>query len=283
MRAASPALEALLATRKFWVADLWTIALASGTVLRYASADQPVTSGGNVFSAASHLFSRGRCTQKIGMEVDTLDLEVFPEPGDLVDGLPFIQAVRIGDFDNAEALLERAFMPEFGDTSPGALVIFAGRMGDIEAGRTTASITINSHLELLNTRLPRLVYQAPCPHTLYDARCGLARGGFEVPATIGSGATNVRIPLPGLGEADGWAVHGVAEITSGSLAGQTRTVVAHVAGVLTVYPPLPGAPVAGDTVTVGPGCNKTMEACTAFGNLARFGGQPFIPTPDTTT
>lgn len=283
MKAASPELAALLATRRFRVADLWTVELASGTVLRHTSADQAVTAGGRVFLAASHLYERGRCSQKAGLEVATLDLTVHPREGDLVHGLPFLHAVRLGLFDEAEITLERAFMPEFGDTSPGAVILFAGRVGEIEAGRSSASIPVNSHLELLNVKLPRAVYQAPCPHTAYDGRCLLARAAHQAAATVGAGATSTRVPLPGLGKADGWAALGVLAFTSGALAGLTRHVTAHASGVLTVFPPLPSAPAAGVAVLVAAGCAKTLEACAAFGNLANFGGQPFVPAPETTT
>lgn len=283
MKAASPELEALLATRRFFVADLWTVELASGSLLRHTSADQAITAGGRLFLAASHLFERGRISQKAGLEVATLDLTVHPREADLVDGVPFLHAIRLGLFDEAEITLERAFMAEFGVTSAGTLIQFAGRAGEIEAGQSSAYIPVNSHLELLNGKLPRLVYQASCPFTVFDGRCRLARAAHEVAATVGSGATNTRVPLPGLGKADGWATLGVLGFTTGPLAGLTRHVAAHASGVLTVYPPLPSAPAAGVAVRVAAGCAKTLDACAAFGNRSNYGGQPYVPAPETAT
>jgi hypothetical protein len=37
----------------------------------------------------------------------------------------------------------------------------------------------------------------------------------------------------------------------------------------------------GDTFTIYPGCNKLRTTCQAFGNDINFGGQPFIPPPET--
>jgi hypothetical protein len=34
----------------------------------------------------------------------------------------------------------------------------------------------------------------------------------------------------------------------------------------------------GDTVYAYPGCDRTLAACTAFGNTIHFCGFPFIPT-----
>lgn len=284
MKTASDDLRALLATRQFYVADLWTFTLASGTVLRYSSADVDITaSDGRVFSAASHLLSRGKITQKTGVEVDTLEATVNPRD-DLVEGVALLSAIRTGAFDGADVALERAFMPTMGDTAAGEVIIFAGRVGDIDAGRAAATMQVNSHLELLNVKCPRLVYQASCPHTLYDTRCSVARASHEVATTVGSGATQQHIPVPSLGRPDDWAAHGVATITSGACAGLTRTVNAHASGVLTVFPPLPVAPASGDGITVAQGCDKTLATCRdVFANVGHFGGQPFVPAPETAT
>jgi len=262
VKTATPELLALLASRQFNVADLWTITLSSGAVLRFTTADVPITANGHTFQAASHLFSRGRIVQKVGLEVDTLDVDLYPNPTDLVNGLPFLQAIHRGHFDAAEVLLERAFMPTYGDTSVGTIIIFSGRMGDIEAGRTTAHVTVNSHLELLNVKVPRGVYQAPCPFTLYDSRCEVSRASYEQATTVGAGATQSRIPVPSLGQSDGWASHGVLTFTSGACAGLTRTINDHAGGVLLIYPPLPDVPAPGDAVLVAPGCDKTWPVQT---------------------
>lgn len=263
MKTATPELLALLASRQFYVADLWTITLSSGAVLRFTTADALITANGHNFLAASHLFSRGRIVQKVGLEVDTLDVDLYPNSTDLVNGLPFLHALRLGHFDAAEVLLERAFMPTYGDVSVGTIIIFAGRMGDINpAGRTSTHVTVNSHLELLNVKVPRGVYQAPCPFTLYDSRCEVDRASFEQASTVGAGATQSKVPVPSLGQADGWASHGVLTFSSGACAGLTRTINDHVGSVLLIYPPLPDVPAPGDAVLVAPGCDKTWPVQT---------------------
>jgi uncharacterized phage protein (TIGR02218 family) len=46
--------------------------------------------------------------------------------------------------------------------------------------------------------------------------------------------------------------------------------------------PLPAPPLAGDTFTVYPGCDKTQATCTSkFSNLINFGGFPYVPSPET--
>ena len=46
---------------------------------------------------------------------------------------------------------------------------------------------INSHLELLNQKMPRNLYQASCINSLYDASCTLNRESFAANGTAGSG------------------------------------------------------------------------------------------------
>lgn len=290
MKPASTALQALLASRSFWVADLYTFTLVDGTVLRYCGGDQGVTAGGNFFPAGAETGpyfdrtgSRAKCHWKRGLEVDTLAFDVLPGSS-TVEGLPFLTAVRQGVFDGAEVQLERAFMPSFGDTSAGTVVLFVGRVAEVLAGRTLATFTINSHLELLNQNLPRNLYQAGCVNTLYDGACGLSRAAFQVSGTASAGST-ANVVLATLANPTGDFDHGSLTFTSGVNAGLSRTVSAYAQGspgTLALMMTFPAAPAAGDTFTVVPGCDKAMATCqNRFANLANFRGFPFVPENST--
>jgi len=43
--------------------------------------------------------------------------------------------------------------------------------------------------------------------------------------------------------------------------------------------PLPNIPSAGDTFNMSQGCLRTQAACSAYGNLPRFKGFPYVPVP----
>ena len=49
MKTAGAPLLALLASRQFYAANLYTITLVGGTVLRYTDGDRDIVSGGNTF------------------------------------------------------------------------------------------------------------------------------------------------------------------------------------------------------------------------------------------
>lgn len=81
----------------------------------------------------------------------------------------------------------------------------------------------------------------------------------------------------------GYFAQGVITFTSGACAGLSRFVSKHDPdGSLTILPPLPVAPSAGDAFTIVPGCDKKMATCQQkFSNLAYFAGTPYIPSPET--
>src|ERR1041385_1479661 len=108
MKAASAALQSLLATNQFAVADLYSFTLAGGQALRWTGFDTDVIANGSTFASGAQdgpFFDRqdnkAKCHWKIGVEVDTLSFDVVPG-GATVNGQPFLQACRLGVFDGAE-------------------------------------------------------------------------------------------------------------------------------------------------------------------------------------
>lgn len=284
MKTVSPALRALLASDQFTMADLYTFTLAGGGVLRYTDADIDIVADGRLFTSNGPRFDRqgrGRTQWRRGLEVDTLEIEMAPRATDLVDGAPFLAALRMGVFDGAEVQLERAFMPSWGDTSAGTVILFIGRVGDVEAGRTSATIHVNSHLELLDIAMPRNLYQPSCVNTLYDSSCTVNRSLFAAESDVASGSTPSVI-LCALAQPAGWFDLGVVEVTSGANAGFNRMVKSYAPGRLDLVSPFPAAFAAGDRFVAIAGCDKTQNTCQGkFDNLRHFKGFPYIPPPET--
>jgi uncharacterized phage protein (TIGR02218 family) len=289
MKPASTTLQNLLANRQFFAADLYTFTLIGGTALRYCSGDRDITAGGHLFTTQGPRIDRkdnkAKCHWKIGVEVDTLLFDVMPQATDMVNGLPFLAACVQGAFDGAELQLERAFMATYGDTSVGTVIMFVGRVAEIDLGRAVATFTINSHLELLNLQLPRNLWQPGCVNSLGDASCGVNLPSFAV-GGIAAAGSSASVIAASLAQATSYFDQGKVTFTSGTNAGLTRSVKSWVAdspGRIALLAPFPNAPAAGDAFTIYPGCDKTLGAngCTKFANTARFKGYPFIPTSDT--
>ncbi len=294
---------ALLATRSFVWADLYTFTLALGGTLRYGTADVDIGYGGNVWTHGGPYFDRsdGRATAhwKIGLDVDTWQVTVMPRAVDPVTGTPYpdqigtqgwIAAARAGALDGAIVLVDRAFLPAWparpfaGAVTPvGVVNIFTGRMASVDVSRTQLALTINSHLELLNVSMPRNVYRAGCRYTLFDAGCTLAAASFAVAGTAGAGSTQSVIlssAQPPANSSGSFAL-GRIVMTSGQNTGFSRSVRAWTSGSFTLLSPLPFAVAPGDAFTAYPGCDKQLATCTKFANQANYGGQDFIPAPET--
>lgn len=284
MKSASPGLIALLnSSQQFIMADLYTFVLIGGTVLRYTGAEGMLMVGGSVFDGTTILIDRSKIRTVIGVEVDTLDLTIQALPTHLIGSTPFLTALKNGALDGATVKVERCFMPTWGDTSLGTVILFSGRVADMEVGRTEAKVRVNSDLELLNIQMPRNLYQPGCLNTLYDGACTLAKASFGVAGTVGAGSTR-NLLSNGLAQAAGWFDMGTVTITSGVNAGVSRSVKQYSPGVLALMNPLVSACAPGDTFTVYAGCDKAQATCSAkFNNLANFRGFPYVPVPESVT
>lgn len=293
-------------SRNFAYFDCYTFYLTTGLTLLYTTCDQDIAyPGSGTFTSNEVRFdtdkSRAAGHWKTGLDVDTWQIVVFPRPStdpygqDVIGGIGWMQALRAGMLDGAIVDVDRAYfalpMPEYSGRAQqpvGLLRIFAGRVAECDFGRSSAVITINSHLELLDVQMPRNLFQAPCRFKLFDAGCSLNKANFAVNTYIYS--TNDALTLflpPGLTfPATGDPSLGQMQMTSGKNAGFTRAV-RYWSGpegagptAIQLLAPLPFVPVTGDTLTAYPGCNKTTQACAAFNNILNFGGTPFIPAPE---
>lgn len=290
MKTASAALINLLASRQFFAADLYQFALVNGGQLNYCSGDKDViwnsitwSAGGSVGPYFDRKDNKAKCHWKTGIAVDTMVFDVLPGTA-TVNGELLLPAVRHGVFDGAELILYRAFMPTYGNVAAGTVIMFAGRVAEIDASSSLATFSVNSHLELLNQNLPRNLYQSGCINTLYDSACTLSSSSFAVNGVVASGSTASVVISP-LTQPGGYFDLGKVTFTSGINNGASRTIkswLASPANAFSLIAPLPSMPAAGDTFTIYPGCDKQQSTCqNKFSNLINFRGFPYIPENST--
>lgn len=282
MKAASGPLLALLATSQFVRADLWTLTLNGGGVVRWTSHDTPLSYGGNTF-ALGPMIQRGTISEKVGVEVATLDLTITANEDDLINGTALIPFIAKRGLDGATLKLERAYAPDWSDPIVGTVIRFAGKITSIGSIiGSTVNLTVSSWLVLLNSNMPRNQCQAGCMRTLYDAGCGVNPASFSNTGTVTVAGTQ-GFTASGLSGTDGYYSQGRIVFTSGPNAGLTRTVKTSLAtGAITLIQPLPVAAAVGNTFTAYAGCDLAESTCIAkFSNRARFKGTPFVPLPTT--
>lgn len=294
MKFASAATLAILATGQYVKFEFYQFILADNTQLRYVNADAPI----GIFQTGLTL-SRTSCRQKRGLEVQTMQLEIWPQPDNpagpvMVAGYPFVQAAHLGIFDGATVQMSKGFYnaPVLGvlDTSPGRVAWKQGKVNNVKPSRSKVILSIADDTQNFDVAMPRNVLQTGCVHSLFDSGCGLSRAAFTVSGSV-SGAPGVLQFNTGLTQPNGYFDLGRIVFTSGVNNGLKRTVKSYVnaSGQVTLIVPLPVAPSAGDTFSIEPGCPKTQAACEnnnsavapAFNNKARFRGYPYVPVPET--
>lgn len=281
MKTASAALIALLASRQFVMADTYTLTMVNGVVSRIGSGDHAVVHGGNQFPCSIQA-KRSEIAWRLGIEVDTSEITLYPSATDLVSGYSWYRAASLGLLDAMEVLIERVYAAVWRypvTTAVGAVHLFSGRLAGLDGGMSTGlALSVNSDLERLNTMMPRNLYQPGCLHTLFNAGCGLVRSEWTTAGTVGSGATTRVVPVPGTGKADGYFDQGVLTMAGGLI---RRTIKKWADDTATLIVPLHDAPDEDDAVSLIAGCDKTRATCeNKFSNLANHRAFPFVPAPE---
>ena len=284
MKAASSALVSYLqTTTQFLFADLFTFTLRTGLVLYYGDRDIPLTVNGTQFLANSVRVSGLKYAIKIGVDVDEQDITIQAGPGDTINGVPFLVALRRGVFDGAYIQRDRAFFTSWSAPAVGSVTLFHGRVSTVDKiGRTEAQMKVKSDLVLLDIDMPRNLYQPACLHTLYDSGCGVSRSAHTATGVVQTGSSVSQIVWSGatIGTYD----QGPIVFSSGPNAGVQVTVKSSDAsGNLYLAYPLDTAPGIGDGFTISWGCDHSNGAggCLKFNNLANFRGFPYVPPPET--
>jgi uncharacterized phage protein (TIGR02218 family) len=294
MKTIDAGLLALLAgNRTLPMADCFTFTLLDGTVIRASSLDVPVVVDGILFPANGIRVDGMRFRQGIGLEVDEQTVTIGATAADTVNGVPFLESLRLGRFDLATVQRDRAFfdpasvpslVPISGLIASGSVTLFHGRISSIDRlGRAQAQVKVKSDLVLLNIDMPRNIFEPCCVHATFDSGCGLNKVDYATFGLVANGSTPGAIAWSGSGGAhpDGWWDQGTVTFTGGVNVGLTRTVKLSTNALLTLIAPLDMLPAAGDSFTVYAGDDHTLATCrTKFGNGANFRGFPFVPAAE---
>lgn len=270
-------------------ADLYTITLQDGTVLRYTSAQAAITYAGNTYAAAyldsAPGFVRGSTKCAIGLEVDDLEVDILFDSGTLIENTNPAAFVAAGGLDNAVLRLDKALAPDWSNPVVNGVVnLFTGFVGEIQCGPGKITLTVHSRLKILNTSFPRNYFLPGDNNALFSAASGLSAASFAVSGAVADSAGTVTKFNTNCTQADGYFALGYVVWKTGANAGLTSLVKSytHGSGQFTIVYPLPVHPVSGDTFTAYPGYDRTLAMCQSkFNNQANFRGFPYVPTPET--
>lgn len=313
--------EVIAGTAAMYDFDLYTVTDFAGNVYRFTTADFDINCGsgtnfgglsqpsGKYPSGGVRIDQKASKTQahwKVGLDADQWVVVLMPRPFDLVTGaanpdtigsLPFLQALNAGAWDAADVQVDRAYfsslptwpMSPGGAVPVGTITIFAGLVGEVDTD-TTATVVINDYRSLTSFSMPRRYFQGMCRHMLFDAGCNangnMNRSSFAVSGAAGAGSTQSTIVASGNltppSGSSGTFTLGTLQFTSGLNANFWAFIVQWDDGrTLSLLEPLPFAVSPGDTFVAYPGCDKTAASCADFNNTPQFGGEPYIPVPET--
>jgi uncharacterized phage protein (TIGR02218 family) len=261
------------------MADCFTFAFPDGTNLYFTNADIDVTIEGQIFLGNSILVDGLKYKCSVGLSVDTQKITISAKSTDLIKGTAALAAIANGVLDGAFITRERAFLSAWGQPAIGSVVLFKGRVGTVDGvGRTTAEVTVNSDLILLDIQMPRKLYAPSCQWVLYGFGCGLNKASFQATGTVQS-ATAAGMVWTIAGDPANF-VQGVIAFTSGVNSGTSATIKSASGSNMTFAYPLDEIPAPGDTFVAYFGCDRTLSTCeNRFNNKSNFLGFPFVPPP----
>lgn len=266
--------------------NLITLTLQSGVVLRYTDHDVDLTV--SWLGAYSHalVFKRSDITRQLGVQVDTLTLEVMPAATDLIGSTPWLVAAQAGALDFAAVQLDVGIIDLASGALQGTFTWFVGDVGSLgDISAANVKLNCKSFTARLDIQMPRNLVQPGCLNTLFSEPCGLVETAWRSSGTVASVAADQCSFGSGLAQAAGYFDGGRLTITSGPNANVVRRIKSFAAGGgVTLFAPLVWPLTVGTTFVVSPGCPKTASVCASrFGNVVNFRGLPYVPTPETVT
>jgi len=238
--------------------------------------------------------SRNDVESKIGLEADKLQVMWSPQDSDILadDGaghtlLTVIEGLGQDIFDNGTLELWRCLMPTIGDCNTlGACLLFSGRIGDIDADRLKATISVMSRLEVLNEMVPTNLIEPTNIVAQYTTGQALNAGPSTFELVSGSNrsvlfADPTDAPggyTPANGSWDfGYVVMGSPGKLGGSHRGIREQLYTGGHHVFYLYEPLPFDPLVGDTF--GAFIPVPRDAAGASTQGSEFAGFKYVPQP----
>jgi uncharacterized phage protein (TIGR02218 family) len=268
------------------LAQIWTITRLDGTVYRFTSLDRDLEwppGSGTIYQACGSLDPSA--SENVA-EVDSagsIDLS-GALGGDGDTGWINSWDLYSGKFDGAR--LEAWLVPWAGTDPPKPLI--AGTFAPVElteAGFRTEITGDGEKLKqtpLVQTIQPGCRWQFGDPDT-----CGKDLAPLTVTGTVDDGDGVRDFTDTARTETPGYFKFGRVTFTGGANAGITAEIKEHEAGGrFTLWPRLPFAIAAADPYSMVPGCTNLKASdggcngCTAWGQLARYGGFDKVPGRD---
>jgi uncharacterized phage protein (TIGR02218 family) len=267
-------------------AQIWTITRTDETVFRFTSLDHdlewPPGSGITYQSCGSLDPSASENVAELD-SAGSMDL-TGAVGGDDDEGWINGWDLFAGRFDGAR--VETWLVPWDGTGQPKRLI--AGTMAPVELTEVGYRTQVSGDGDKLKQTPLVETLQPGCRWVFGDPdTCAKDLGPLTVTGTVDSGDGVREFVDAARAEAAGYFKYGRVTFTGGANDGISAEIKEHEAGGhFTLWPRMPFAIATGDTYEMTPGCTNLKEAdggcngCTAWANLARYGGFDKVPGRD---
>lgn len=243
------------------------------TSYRYTNYERDLDAEGQLWAAEPIQHTEIRRTVRLDKDETAIQSRTAPWAEEFLPGR-FLPRVRVRIL---EGMIEEG---EAVEVAPR----WTGEITQVSWDGPVVQATARGPYAVFDHQVPRMVLQPGCNHALFDARCGLSRGAWTIPAVaIGSGA-GIEVPLSGwpvpvpsgFGTADWFALGYLVVGGDRFLILRSTSIQAEI---ITVTLNRRVEWSSGQQVSVVPGCDGGAATCQEkFDNFSRFGGFPFSPT-----
>jgi hypothetical protein len=273
-------------------ADLFTLTLPTGTVIRMTNHQQNLVVSGSTYYATKYgKWERGSIKSELNA-VTEIDITLTADTTVLFPGTskPMLWVSKL--FSRSTVQIETASLALPTVQAPldapavvvASKIVFIGQITMPSLTSTQASFKASDFGYLGLKPWPLRVIQPGCPFTLFDRGCTLSSSSFAVSCTVASGSTQTNIvvgsALGSVGTDTLPYSRGYIIPTSGEATGWKITVNKQIDSTHFELAPFELTIAIGDTFTLFPGCDGLQATCQfKFNNLHNFGGEPNVPGP----
>lgn len=151
-----------------------------------------------------------------------------------------------------------------------------GKVASIVVDNNLAKLRVPSRFgNMLQSNIPSAYVQPPCNHVLFDELCGVPRVSNSVDTTV-VGVTDRVVVVQSIGAfPPGWFIGGEIALPARN---ERRMIIGEAGTALTVNYQF-GRLAPGEAIQITGGCDHSRgpNGCAKYGNLPRYGGDPYVP------
>jgi len=280
----SAALTAAYASGSTTLCNCLRVHRSDDIIVRFTSADQNVTVGGEVYLAATGLDVTSLAVQA-NLAVDNMELPVLPDEVtypqvDIISGRWDGARFWLFECDYSDATI--AAGSPVGDGAVAGIVnlLKRGTAGEASTVRTARKFELRGLKQALQQMVGEVASKT-CRNRLGDTRCGvdLSEGSPQLWRRTAAATTVTSRHLltfsAAASDPDDFYGEGIAYAIDGANALYARKIKSFSAGVVTLAMEFPFVVAPGDSFILEAGCRKRlMEDCKAkFDNVRRFRGE----------